>query len=569
VIGAIEVQPGTSRLGFPFDPLQLLGGRPLLARTVEAVLACPAVEELLVLAAAGEAARLEAALRSALAPEVRGKARGGREPLRGGRAEGGRRWSVIACHGDDIPGRGRLRRLRRLAPGSWRAGWAIPFALAEGGNPRWLLQALDRRPADRLIAFPPAAPFLDPLLIAGQIGEAERRPSLAACLSTAPPGVAGDILARQLLEETARAGVSADAPLRFLPDHPERALENKGVFHWFPAEVSGFPARLTAESRRGLAVLAGIDGLGEGAEEGAPAPGRLLSRLRGRPDVLAGPVPAEIWMWITGKTRTPSVLDPPPDAGTVAAGGCPDMDPLLFSRIAREVGAWQECRLVIAGGEPLLHPRIGEILTAARESGAGVVQVETDGRGLDGEALDLLAGHADLVSVAVDAVRPATYRALKGVDALEEVERGVSALIDRASRQDGRPAVAVVFRLFEENREEAEEFFDRWFPRTPFVVVEGAGDRAGQLPARAIHPARTPERIPCLRLPESLAVLPDGRAVACRNDFRGLSPVGDLRSGTVEEVWRGPALSALRAAHARLEWQAHPLCGACSDWCRR
>ncbi len=565
MIGVIEVNPRTSRLGFPFDPLTPLSGRPLLARTVEAVLRAPAVETLLVLAPAASVRAVEAALAGLEGPSPAGRkprAAGGGRKGRGDRA--GPRLKVVACEGEDIAARERVRRLRRLAPSSWRAGWAIPYAVAEAGNPRWLLPVLARSRADRVMLFPQAAPFLDPVLIGEEIAGAEANKGPLARLSTAPPGVAGDILDHRLIAEAGRLGVPVDLPMRFYPDQPERSLENKQVFHWFSVEVSGFGTRLSAESRRGLAALEGIERALGVEGPGTGAPGSWLGRLSRRPEALAGPAPPEVRVQVTGRARTASVLDAPP---ALAPEGT-DMDPALFARIAREAGAWEECRLVIAGGEPLLHPGLGEMLERAREGGAGIVEVETDGRGLDPAALAVL-GRADVVRVAVDAVLPETYLALKGVDALADVEAGLERLLERSAAAHGWPVVAVEFRVVAENSAEAERFFDRWYPRTPFVVVGSPSDRAGQVPSRALHPARTPARIPCLRLLEGLQVLSDGRAVACANDFRALAPVGDLRAASIEEVWTGRALSELRRVHARGAWDTVPLCARCGDWCRR
>src|SRR6266545_5372821 len=111
VIGAIEVHPAHSRLDFPFDPLRPLGTRPILARTAEAILACPAVEALAILSPAEAVPAVEAALRSLPGSEAQG---GPRPAGKRGRARGpAKRWSVLPCEGGDIPGRARIRRLRR------------------------------------------------------------------------------------------------------------------------------------------------------------------------------------------------------------------------------------------------------------------------------------------------------------------------------------------------------------------------------------------------------------------------------------------------------------------------
>ncbi len=455
--------------------------------------------------------------------------------------------------------------MRRLAPAAWRAGWAIPFAIAEQGNPRWLLGALERTGRDCLIQFPPQAPFLDPDLTADVITEAERHPGSLARLSTAPPGVAGGVFRKPLLVESARQNLPLDLPMRFQPGRPERSLENKEVFHWFPEEISSFGTRLDAESRRGISVLQGIwKFLGSRGLPGkGDAPGGLIRRLRENPEILAGPIPQEVRFQVTSRVRSSSRLDPGPPGN-----GYLDLDAGIFRKAASELGAWQECRQVISGGEPFLHPEVGWILRSARSSGAGMVLVETDGGSLNSRALDLLLETTDVVLVAVDAVKPETYRSLKGVDALHEVERGLGGLLERSAAAGGWPAVAVEFRILEENRSEVEPFFDHWYPKTPRVVVREPSHRAGLLPLTS-QAARTPERIPCLRIEESLQVLADGRVAACENDFRGSEPVGDLKESSLDEVWTGQRMGKLRTAHSEKKWEELPLCRRCQDWCRR
>jgi hypothetical protein len=119
VIGAIEVHPALSRLDFPFDPLRPLGARPLLARTAEAIVACPDIEALAILSPPGSVPAVEAALRCLPGSAPGEGARPGRG--RGRPRDSGRRWYVLPCEGEDIPDRARIRRLRRLAPSSWRA----------------------------------------------------------------------------------------------------------------------------------------------------------------------------------------------------------------------------------------------------------------------------------------------------------------------------------------------------------------------------------------------------------------------------------------------------------------
>jgi hypothetical protein len=551
MLAAVEVHPRLSSLGLPFPWDAQLGGRAILLRTVEAIAAAPSIEGVAVVVP-GEEQGFEglvgALLRQAVLPA-------------------GKRLRTLAAEGGEPAARTEIGFLRRLAPSSWRAGWAIPFAVAERGDPRRLLAAARRLGAGELALFPPAAPFVDPRRVEELLRSRDRNRDAIVRLSTLPPGVSGDVVTAALLADAAERRQPLDHLMRFLPDHPERDLDTRGAFHWYSREDARLRHRLTAESRRGLAVLEAIldwkdrrprqehdhdwlDALGASAEYGA---------------LTAGPVPAEVRLRVTDRTRSRSVFDLPGE-GPGAPGV---IDPALAGRVAAELGAWHEPRITIAGGEPRLHPQFDRVLRAARAAGAGAVVLETDGLDLDGAALDLIEACADVVIVALDAVSRRTYEALRGADRLDDAERGVEDLLERAAGRGGRPRVAVELREVEENREEAEAFLDRWFPRTPWVVVGGFRDRAGQLARRPLHPYRAAERFPCCRLEETLVVHPDGRAAVCDNDLVLDEPAGDLHRSSVEEVWTGRRLAALRALHGEERWDEVALCAGCSDWCRR
>ncbi len=552
MLAALELHPDRSSLGYPFPWDAELLGRACLARTLEAILACPSIDRAVVVVpaeVAGFAERVSSALDAAL-------------PARD-------RVTVFAATGRDPSRRERVARLRRLAPDSWRAGWAIPHAVAERGDPLRLLAAAEAAGVEELLLFPPAATFVCADLVEDLLrGRSSSRDALLR-LSTLPPGVSADLVTAKYLRNVVAQDLELDEPVRFLPDRPERDLDTKGAFHWYPRERS-VRARLTAESRRGAAVLERVaewlEGEGLGADPASLADGRWLERLasdREPAAVFRGPVPAELALRVTDRLRGESIFDTPLES----VSGATDVDSELVERIASELASWQEARLVIRGGEPMLHPRIDEILRSVRAAEIGCVVLETDALDLGERELDLIAETVDAVVVPVDAVRAETFRCIRGIDRLGDVERAVDALLERGA--DGGSVVAVEFREVEENVAEAEAFLDRWFPRTPWVVLDRFRDHAGQLARRPLHAHRLSSRRACARITDRLVVHPDGTAAVCDNDFDLQRPAGDLAVSTIAEVWSGERLTSLRELHAAGRWSDEPLCASCDDWCRR
>lgn len=68
---------------------------------------------------------------------------------------------------------------------------------------------------------------------------------------------------------------------------------------------------------------------------------------------------------------------------------------------------------------------------------------------------------------------------------------------------------------------------------------------------------------PCRMLWTELTVFWDGRVVPCANVYEPDNLLGDLRTQTLDEVWNGPPIQALRRAHLEDRVAAIPVCRSC------
>ncbi len=127
-------------------------------------------------------------------------------------------------------------------------------------------------------------------------------------------------------------------------------------------------------------------------------------------------------------------------AGDVAAH---DLDPEAFSRAYAALGMEPGCEIQIAGGEPLLVPDLlDEVAGRARALGAGRVNVQTNGIGIDDRFIALVRRHRLAVGVSLDgppavndALRGRTAEVLAGLARLEaaRIPFGVTAVVCRDS----------------------------------------------------------------------------------------------------------------------------------------
>jgi len=149
------------------------------------------------------------------------------------------------------------------------------------------------------------------------------------------------------------------------------------------------------------------------------------------------------------------------------AGGCSpegDLPVPLFESMAPAFPRLQA--LVLNGvGEPLLHPRLEEMIRSARERmpREGWVGFQSNGLLLTPDrAASLASAGLDRICFSIDGVSPETFRKVRGGGEIEGVERALSAMAS-AKAALGRPElqVGVEYVVMRENLRELPEAL-RW-----------------------------------------------------------------------------------------------------------
>ncbi|MBN1422646.1 MAG: hypothetical protein JXP34_27965 [Planctomycetes bacterium] len=522
MLAVIDADPRRSRLGLRSRIAERIGGSTLLERTARRLRAAPGIDGLVIACPPGGESEVRAALGD-------------------GPAE------VIAIDAPDPRDHLSHLRRRRWSLASWSGGPAGGLFAAESQRPARLAAVARAKGLHEVLVAPDAAPWIDP----GLVGEIVSRfvSGTRVLLSTAPPGLAADAYAADVLEGLAGAGHGLAETVRFRPDAPDRDPARMGLFHWFPERITRVRVRLTADGDGGLERARALaDRLEDGA--GAEA---VIAALESDLALVAGGFPGEVIADITARTARRGSVRAAPPAGT-------DMSRDRFAGLIRQIGRRDDVRLTLGDrGEPLLHPEIDaflEILSGARPFG---LHIHTDAIDLGEETLRRIAALApEFISVGIDAVRRETYAALHGVDALETVERNVERLIET-----GAAAVVPEFWECPKNEAEREAFFDRWWPRTSAIVVRDPREGAGETRTAGRRHA-PPWRRACIRIQEQLVVRGEGplEACVCADGRASLS----LSGSDMAEAWTGERLRALRDAHARGEWPEP--CAACAEWCR-
>jgi MoaA/NifB/PqqE/SkfB family radical SAM enzyme len=225
------------------------------------------------------------------------------------------------------------------------------------------------------------------------------------------------------------------------------------------------------------------------------------------------------------------------------------MEPALFRRAVQGAGPL-EFALLFQWGEPLLHPRFGELARFARDRGARTL-VTTNGTLLDERRVEaLLDAGVDRVTVSVDGDEH-THAAVRGVP-LERTVAGLRRLLGARDARGAAMAVDVSMVVAPET-EQATQAFARRF--------EGQVDRVQAIPLLTKGARRTRCREPWRG---GLVVLQDGRVTVCCVDHDGDLAIGDVRQDRLRDLFNGPGMRALRRRHRCGDLPA--LCAGCTEY---
>ena len=211
-------------------------------------------------------------------------------------------------------------------------------------------------------------------------------------------------------------------------------------------------------------------------------------------------------------------------------------------------------------GEPLLAPKLRERLKDMKARGI-TVAMNTNGLTLDDELADYMVEvGVDSVFFSVDSVIRAALKKIRGIDKLEKIEAAVFRML--AARGDReKPRIGVSLTLQEANKDEEQEFVERWAGVVDCVRVGLIFENG------TFTDMKVPEkRLPCPALYNTLPVHNDGQVTVCCLDGFKATNMGNVFKDGVKAVWQGEEFAKVRYYHETGQWDKVPFCKGCNGW---
>lgn len=224
------------------------------------------------------------------------------------------------------------------------------------------------------------------------------------------------------------------------------------------------------------------------------------------------------------------------------------MKPEVFKKLvdeAKRIGVYS-IRLSWRG-ECLLHPKFGELLEYAVNSGIPDVSFLTNAERMTEELMhQLVALRVNYIVISVDGIGD-TYNKVRWPSTFDDIIAKLTRLKEiKAAAGTRLPLVRInTVSFWIRDPREREEFYRVLDPLCDrFLVSQTVSDFAG-------YPTpRVPDRI-CQSPFQRLSITWDGKAFPCCADFTGLYEMGDTAQFSIAEAWRSPAAAHMRDMQAK------------------
>ena len=247
------------------------------------------------------------------------------------------------------------------------------------------------------------------------------------------------------------------------------------------------------------------------------------------------------------------------------------MDFDLFRRIVDEMAPHVHATTLHIWGEPLMHPRIFDMIAYCRAKGLRS-EISTNSTLLDErKARRILETGLDAIYLCLDGMRPETYESIRLNADYERTNRNIRRFIEL--KMEGgyrRPYVNLQIIQMQKTATEIEEFVRAWsIPGVDNINVKPFDSWADQDQSisqlRADRPVVPAKRYPCPNLWYHVHIYWDGSLAMCDRDFNVLFPLGNVKDG-VMKAWNGPQMQELRRLHLENRLEDVSPCNTCTEW---
>jgi len=246
------------------------------------------------------------------------------------------------------------------------------------------------------------------------------------------------------------------------------------------------------------------------------------------------------------------------------------LDYELFRAIVDEMAPHVRATTLHIWGEPLLHPRMTDMIAYCRQKGLHS-EISTNATLLDERlSREIVQAGLGTIYLCMDGVKKETYEQVRRRADFEETKANILRFLQIKNAAGKGPEVKLQLIEIGPTAAEVAEFTKLWsVPGVDRVNIKAFDSWGGQIQeVSELRPgeANLPQnRFPCPNLWYHVHIYWDGTLVRCDRDYDAIGPLGNVKDG-VMRAWRGEAMAELRRQHVCNELAEVAPCNSCTEW---
>jgi len=248
------------------------------------------------------------------------------------------------------------------------------------------------------------------------------------------------------------------------------------------------------------------------------------------------------------------------------------LDYQLFTQIIDEMAPHVQATTLHIWGEPLLHPRIYDMMAYCSNHGLHA-EISTNATLLTEESSrQILDAGLGAIYLCLDGSTRETYERVRRRADFEQTRDNILRFTELKAKRGRGPRTSLQIINIRPTAAELDGFKRAWqIPGVDRVYVKAFDSWGNQV--EEISQLRTdddavalPEkRYPCPNLWYHVHIYWDGTLVCCDRDYNALNPLSNVRDG-VMKAWNGPKMAELRRRHLEGHLEGVPSCSKCVEW---
>lgn len=220
-------------------------------------------------------------------------------------------------------------------------------------------------------------------------------------------------------------------------------------------------------------------------------------------------------------------------------------------------------------GEPLLHPKVAEMVRYCRDKGIVDVMFNTNATTLtEKKSRALIEAGLTKIIFSVDSLDQERFERIRAGSDFHAVMRNIKRFCEiREEMGSLTPITRASMTVMRENQHELPAFIEHF---SRIVDSVGYGEltqtEMGKNQALMFDDIQrvVPESFCCAQLWQRMVVWSDGTVLPCCTDAKALMALGNAYADSLYDLWHAPEFRAYRAIHMKGEYQQLQACRECS-----